>query len=120
MMLTAVKEFSFEAAHYLPEHPGACASVHGHHYVLQIGVKGFLQDNGMVIDFGEIKQKVESLVDSLDHSNLNEIRILGFPAEQPTAERMVLWFRKVLQEWSLPVSLIRLYETPTSWIEMDV
>ena len=53
------KTFRFEAAHVLPFHPGKCARMHGHSYVLEVAVRGPLQESGpargMILDFDEIK-----------------------------------------------------------------
>lgn len=129
MYLTAVKEFTFDAAHYLPEHKGQCKNLHGHTYKLQIGVTRFIPfpntqinvNEGMVIDFSDLKQIVKySIIDHLDHSCLNDVDINGFPSRFPTAENMVFWMVCTLTEY-LPdcftLTFVRLYETPTSYVE---
>ncbi len=125
MLIEVVKEFSFDAAHFLPQHEGACKRVHGHHYVLQVGFKGgVVSETGMIVDFGDVKRLINPLIiDLLDHQLLNEIEPgSGFPADCPTAERMVEWIvdrigihaPAVLVE---KLSFVRLYETPTSYAE---
>ena len=37
LKVTVVKEFKFDAAHYLPNHPGKCG-IGGHTYILRNGV----------------------------------------------------------------------------------
>lgn len=128
MKVTVVKEFTFDSAHYLPNHPGKCSSLHGHTYKLQIGFKGQPDEvAGMVIDFGEIKSMVEALLSSIDHKNLNEVNLLNFPSHAPTAENMVTWFVQhfeilVLREIKyvdvdIELVLVRLWETPTCYAE---
>ena len=121
MKITVVKEFSFDAAHHLPGYNGMCANVHGHHYILQIGIKGEINDDiGMVIDFSELKKEVnDSIISHLDHQNLNELDVLDFPNLMPTAENMVGWIVEKFQEkwYRSGLVFVRLYETPTSYVE---
>lgn len=79
------REFSFEAAHYIPNHKGACKTLHGHTYEGEVVVSSEdLDDMGMVIDYGDLKVIIaESIEDKYDHSCLND------HFEQPTAEVMV-------------------------------
>lgn len=121
-MITATKIFKFEAAHFLPNHPGKCKNLHGHSYTLEVEVsygKGnSLNTNGMVIDFGDLKELIVDYIEAnLDHKFLNET----FPGI-PTAENMVLGIVKYLKSkltLSYPVWLvrIRLWETSTSYVE---
>jgi len=119
--ITVVKEFTFDAAHYLPGYDGKCSNLHGHRFVLQVGVKGTVLSNGMVIDFSELKEIVNQKLAGLDHSYLNEVDLPDFPNEMPTAENMVLWIRDKLQNYLRMAAglllFIRLYETPTSYAE---
>ncbi len=133
MILRVVKEFTFDAAHYLPEHSGACAEIHGHTYRLQVGIDGEADpESGMVLDFGDLGDMIEGQILSvLDHTFLNKLQVQGFPLENPTAENMVLWlvdeisnigriYSQVLPPGrSIPLRLgfVRLYETPTSYAE---
>ncbi len=122
--ITVVKEFTFDAAHRLPTHPGKCRNMHGHTYKLQIGVTGAPDDSGLVIDFAYIKDLINTkIIAMLDHRYLNDVPFAHFPAQHPTAENMVLWMRDILATtWPGPASIpeltfIRLYETPTSYAE---
>ncbi len=130
MIIEVVKEFSFDAAHFLPGHPGKCKECHGHRWVLQVGVQGGINpETGMVIDFGDIKKVVEQyIISELDHKFLNELEPrLAFPTEQPTAEKIIKWivtiltkrifFEGFLTTREVKLSLVRLYESPTSCAE---
>jgi len=129
VILTGVKKFVFDSAHRLPNYNGPCQRLHGHTYTLLVGVRGATdEETGMVVDFADIKRAVKPLLQALDHQYLNELSSLAphgvrFPADLPTAERMVEWFARVLQTesqcWQSDVSLtfVRLYETPTSYAE---
>lgn len=123
MKILVVKEFSFAAAHYLPEYDGPCKQLHGHEFKLQIGINGEVNKRtGMVVDFNELKEKIKVLlINLLDHSCLNHFKEMdGFPCTLPTAENMLIWMHKKLvvdYPFQNPVELIRLYETPTSYVE---
>ena len=67
-MITVSKRFRFDASHILPDHEGACKNLHGHTYTVLVQFTGELNDNGMVIDFGDIKAMVEPVLDAMDHS----------------------------------------------------
>jgi len=122
--IRVVKEFMFEAAHFLPQYPGKCRNLHGHSYKLQVGIKGGIDAcTGMVIDFSEIKKAVKSLIlDNLDHAFLNESILPDFPSTCSTAENMVIWIAERLMLFknhfaNLQIDFIRLYETATSYAE---
>ena len=123
-MITVVKEFTFDAAHWLPGHPGLCANLHGHSYVLRIGVHGVIKDDtGMVIDFSDLKEAINDELEGLDHTCLNDFICRGFPNEMPTAENIVMWMaHRLTRQWERyqiagGIVFIRLYETPTSYAE---
>jgi 6-pyruvoyltetrahydropterin/6-carboxytetrahydropterin synthase len=117
--LMVVKEITFDAAHHLPNYDGPCARVHGHLFKLQVGLKGVVDSiSGMVVDFKVLKQLVDEIIkDQLDHYDLNKVTVDGFPQHMPTAENMVMWIRKRLQAREIRVCLLRLWETPTSYVE---
>lgn len=130
MGITVVKEFTFDAAHHLPNYPGKCQNLHGHTYRLQIGIKGPINPvTGMVVDFAKIKEIIRRVIlDYLDHKCLNEIKgdhFIAFPRHNPTAELMVSWIVQVLIRSctdeklgsSVKLNFVRLYETPTSYAE---
>src|ERR1700684_3771803 len=85
------KEFTFEAAHRLPnvapDHK--CARLHGHSYHVTIRVTGEVQSaTGMVMDFADIKMAFKPIRDEyLDHYYLNDIDGL----ENPTSENLARW-----------------------------
>jgi 6-pyruvoyltetrahydropterin/6-carboxytetrahydropterin synthase len=107
------KHFRFEAAHVLPFHPGKCARMHGHSYLLEVGVQGALQTagpaRGMIEDFDEIQRLVrEAVLEQLDHQALNDF------IENPTAERIVLWIWQRLEPLLEGLDELVLWETPSS------
>lgn len=124
-----VKSFTFDSAHQLVGHAGKCANLHGHTYKLEVGLEGPIKtapgsDEGMVMDFGDIKTALNDLLDKLDHATLlrgdepiaQQIKtkrvIFGF---RTTAELMSLYIYWHLTEIFGPdrVTFVRLWETPT-------
>ncbi|MGP4082963.1 6-carboxytetrahydropterin synthase QueD [Pseudalkalibacillus sp. R45] len=129
--VAVTKEFTFDAAHHLHCYEGKCKSLHGHTYKLVITISGYVDDIGLTIDFGEIKQIFKEEIDSkLDHRYLNEV----LPNMNTTAENMIVWIWEQLekrlkkhdQERGTRIEELKLYETPTSyatlkreWMEND-
>jgi len=119
------KEFTFDASHHLHNYEGKCKNLHGHTYKVIFGISGYLDDRGLMIDFGDIKEIWKSDIEIyLDHRYLNET----LPPMNTTAENMVVWiYEKMVvaltTEENLKkyqgarVEFVRLYETPTSYAE---
>jgi 6-pyruvoyltetrahydropterin/6-carboxytetrahydropterin synthase len=76
----------FSAAHSLRDYPGDCANLHGHNWHLEVLVGGKLNPCGMVMDFRDLKQRVKSITDKLDHKYINEVK--PFDTVNPTAENL--------------------------------
>jgi 6-pyruvoyltetrahydropterin/6-carboxytetrahydropterin synthase len=84
------KEFTFEAAHRLPNVPRdhKCYRLHGHSYRVELHVRGEVDAHtGMVMDFADIKAAFAPTLERLDHYYLNEIDGL----ENPTSEVLARW-----------------------------
>jgi 6-pyruvoyltetrahydropterin/6-carboxytetrahydropterin synthase len=135
------REFTFEASHHLPGHKGKCRRPHGHSYRLQVSLRGPIidapgqSDDGMVMDFDDLKQIVNSTIlehlsDStprgnaaqpimsggMDHNDLNALTGI-----RTTAENLVHWIWDALVAGGVPDHLlyrIKLWETQKSSIEI--
>jgi 6-pyruvoyltetrahydropterin/6-carboxytetrahydropterin synthase len=99
--------FDFEAAHFLPRHPGKCRAPHGHSYRLIVTVDRPVDAaSGMVLDFSDLKEVVRrEVVDRLDHRSLNEI------LENPTAESIAQWIWERLAGRLPGLAEVELFET---------
>ena len=107
------KQFTFEAAHLLPNVPEdhKCHRLHGHSYQVRICVEGDLDPElGWVIDFSDIKKAYLPIRHELDHYYLNDIEGL----ENPTAENIARWIWERLQPRLPILSKIEIDETCTS------
>lgn len=107
------KEFTFEAAHRLPQVPAdhKCSRLHGHSFAVRICVDGPVGDSsGWVMDFSDIKSAFKPVYERLDHYYLNDIPGL----ENPTSENLARWIWRELSP-SLPqLSAVEIRETCTS------
>jgi 6-pyruvoyltetrahydropterin/6-carboxytetrahydropterin synthase len=107
------KDFSFEAAHRLPNVPDShkCARLHGHSFQVRVTVDGPVGErSGWVMDFADLKRAFQPVHDRLDHRYLNEIAGL----ENPTSEIIARWIWRELAG-SLPgLAGIEVRETCTT------
>ena len=113
MQVELVKEFRFEAAHYLPNVPEGhkCRRMHGHSFRGEVAVRGEVDPaTGWLIDFADLQKLVRPIVERLDHYTLNEIAGL----ENPTSEVLAGWIWNELKP-KLPIlERITIEETCTS------
>ncbi|MCR8644665.1 6-carboxytetrahydropterin synthase QueD [Paenibacillus sp. N1-5-1-14] len=116
------KQFTFDAAHHLHAYEGKCKNLHGHTYKVIFGISGYVNEIGILIDFGDIKQLWKERIEIyLDHQYLNET----LPPMNTTAENMVVWIYEQMaallptdHECDARVEFVQLYETPTSYAEV--
>ncbi|QTQ14708.1 6-carboxytetrahydropterin synthase QueD [Treponema parvum] len=90
-------ETDFAAAHFLCDYHGKCENLHGHNYKVFSYVRGVeLGQGGMLIDFSLLKKILKTVIDKLDHTNLNDMEIF---CGNPSAERIAKFiFDSVLVE----------------------
>jgi 6-pyruvoyltetrahydropterin/6-carboxytetrahydropterin synthase len=113
MRTRVVRTFRFEAAHQLPWHEGKCRDLHGHSYRLDVTVEGPLTENGVVVDFADLKAVVRrEVIDRFDHKYLNDL------LDNPTAELIAQHIWKSLEAAGLGVTAIKLWETADCAVEV--
>jgi len=107
------KEFTFEAAHRLPNVPAGhkCARLHGHSFTVRLTVRGPLDPSlGWVMDFGDLKAAFRPVYDELDHNYLNDLPGL----ENPTSEVLARWIWQRLVGRLPQLAAVEIRETCTS------
>ena len=91
MRVELTKEFTFEAAHRLPQVPPdhKCARMHGHSFRIEVVVAGEIDPVlGWLVDYADITAAVEPMIRTeLDHRTLNDVAGL----ENPTSELLAVW-----------------------------
>jgi 6-pyruvoyltetrahydropterin/6-carboxytetrahydropterin synthase len=111
-------ERNFSSAHQLRGYKGKCENLHGHNYKIEIFARGRELDNiGLLVDFGELKEAADEVVNYLDHRNINELP--PFDAElNPSAENLARYILERVAarvgDERVRVYKVRCYETPTS------
>lgn len=128
-MYTVTREIHFCYGHRLLNYSGKCRHLHGHNGKVEIELYAEkLNALGMVRDFEEIKQVVQVWIDdNLDHNMILCRRDPLIPAleerkeryylidENPTAEAISKLIYDYAASQKLPVSEVRLWETPKSF-----
>ena len=111
-------ERNFSSAHQLRGYKGKCENLHGHNYKIEIYARGSELDNiGLLVDFGELKEAADEVVAYLDHRNINELP--PFDEElNPSAENLARYILERVAsrvgDERVHVYKVRCFETPTS------
>ena len=102
----------FSGAHRLRHLHSRCENLHGHNWRIEVSVVASrLHQEGIVLDFGILKEKVEKILKTLDHTYLNDLP--SFSEREPSSENIAKYlFDKLKAELSrYPVRLKRV----TAW-----
>jgi 6-pyruvoyltetrahydropterin/6-carboxytetrahydropterin synthase len=113
MEMEIYKEFTFEAAHRLPNVPEGhkCANLHGHSYVVKITVDAPVDPKtGWVQDFSDLGDAFAPFRAQLDHQYLNDVPGLLNPTCEVLAE-WLFWKLKEKLQW---LSEVEVKETKSS------
>lgn len=107
----------FSAAHYLRNYKGKCESLHGHNWRVEVVVsRSKLDSLGMVIDFSDLKKLTNTVLNELDHKNLNDLEY--FRQHNPSSEEIARYIfdqlKFPIKENSCQLEEIRVWETDTS------
>lgn len=105
-----IQEFSFEAAHLLPNLPSEhkCSRLHGHSFRVALSVTGGLDpEKGWIMDFDDVGTIFKPFLEQLDHHYLNEVPGL----ENPTSEIISRWIWDNLKPQLPGLSKVKLWET---------
>lgn len=128
-MFKVVREIHFCYGHRLMNYEGKCRHPHGHNGRVEVEVSARkLDPRGMVVEFGDIKSRLQSWIDDhLDHQMILRkddplvkiLKGLGEPfylmKDNPTAENIAKEIFTVARKRGLPVTRVTLWETEKSW-----
>lgn len=128
------KEFRWEMGHRLKNHKGKCINLHGHSYKLLVELTGKVQDDGMVLDYFDVKEIISPLIDELDHSVIiskddlelkeaiqklkSDFVLVDF---ESTAENLCYYFLNKIKDADLPNNItgimVKVFETENTYAE---
>ena len=117
-MFEVMIERHFSSAHQLRGYKGKCENLHGHNYKIEIYARGReLNEIGLLVDFVELKEAADEVVNFLDHRNINELPPFDDQLN-PSAENLARFIlervaRRVGDE-RVQIYKVRCFETPTS------
>ena len=137
-MISCTRRIHFDAAHRVMEHKSKCHKLHGHRYVIDATFSAKeLDELGMIIDFGIIKEILGAWIDeNWDHNTIlnQKDKKLGEAIAQltnqkiyyldanPTAEKMAEYVKnevcpKLFANHPVKCVRIKIYETPNCYAE---
>jgi 6-pyruvoyltetrahydropterin/6-carboxytetrahydropterin synthase len=108
---------SFSGAHRLRYLHGRCEELHGHNWKVEVSVvSNRLGKEGVAIDFGVLKEKVEKVLKPLDHHYLNDLPY--FSGKEPSSENIAKYIfdklKKELNRYSVNLKKVTAWESETS------
>ena len=120
-------EGTIDSAHFVPGSNSKCENIHGHTWKVRIDIIGEIQKDGMILDFGIIKE----LLNTLDH-NVRDFppytpermahpetkqygwfvkNIMNDIIPQPTAENMSIYIHDQIMKYEqIEFCNVRIYE----------
>jgi 6-pyruvoyltetrahydropterin/6-carboxytetrahydropterin synthase len=109
----------FSAAHRLADYAGNCARWHGHNWDVQATLGATeLNELGLSVDFREAKKAVGSVLERLDHTDLNALA--EFAGCNPSCEVIARFiYRELARHFagsSVRVLRVQVCETPNAGV----
>lgn len=112
-MFSIKVEAYFSSAHNLRNYKGKCEELHGHNWKVEVAVgKDMLDKIGMVLDFKDLKMKLNRVLEKLDHKYLN--RIPYFKKVNPTSENIARYIYDSLKAGIKDIKSVTVWENNTS------
>jgi 6-pyruvoyltetrahydropterin/6-carboxytetrahydropterin synthase len=113
-----------DSAHRLYEHAKKCAFLHGHSYRIRLRMGGKVGYDGMLVDFGLLKEKIHNLLDHKVILNRRDplVEVLKNAGQRlvildrnPSAENLALLCCSIVMQEFENVSWVEaeVFETPT-------
>ncbi|SHN67655.1 6-carboxytetrahydropterin synthase QueD [Desulfovibrio litoralis] len=103
----------FSAAHALRNYNGKCEHLHGHNFGVSITIQGekLSEDTELLLDFTVLKQELKSVLELLDHKDLNAVS--PFDKINPSSENIARFVFQALAP-RLTKYAVTLYEVNIS------
>ncbi len=108
-------EKHFDAAHFLRGYRGKCEALHGHRFQVVARVRASkLNDIGIAYDFAELKQHLNDILASFDHTCLNDVPPFDKinPSSENIAARIYDELKGKLAAVPLSLSVVEVWESP--------
>ena len=107
----------FSGAHRLRHLHSRCENLHGHNWRIEVSVvSNRLNREGIVIDFGILKEKVEKILKTLDHTYLNDLSY--FAKREPSSENIAKYIfdglKKELTRYPARLKRVTAWESDTA------
>ena len=103
-------ESDFSAAHNLRGYKGKCEELHGHNWKVEAEVKAKILDkDGLALDFKILKERLNSVLEVLDHKYLNEVPY--FKKNNPTSENIAKYIYDKLAAYNLQLTAVTVWES---------
>ena len=130
------KEFTWEMGHRLTFHKGKCKNLHGHSYKCMVELTGEPDQNGMVLDYYDVKKIIEPLIDEMDHSFMvfssdkelmhalqtlnSRYVVVDF---ETTAENICIYLLRKIKSSNLPKNIsalkVKVFETENTYAKEE-
>ena len=145
--ISITRRLEFDSGHRIPNHDGQCRHLHGHRYAIEVTLTGEVADHpgkaddGMVLDFGDIKRLANQyVVEPWDHAFLvakEDAGLVAFLGTLPNHKTVIMEHVPTVENLAhaaftilkpvfskafggrLELSMIRLYETPNCWADVN-
>lgn len=106
-MIKVCKTMTTQTAHRLIGYEGKCAHIHGHSYKWEVAIwKEGLDERGIAVDFGEIKDVMKRMIDEeFDHALVLHVK-----------DPLVL----IAKELNLPVEMLLFAPTNLGYMDQEV
>jgi 6-pyruvoyltetrahydropterin/6-carboxytetrahydropterin synthase len=104
----------FSAAHQLKMVAKKCENLHGHNWKVEVHITGEkLNHAGVLIDFGEIKMHISTIMEKLDHKFLNDLECFhdGNPSSENIAKFISEELQAAISDSSVQVSRVTAWES---------
>ena len=112
-------ERHFDAAHYLRGYKGKCEALHGHRFRVVAKVRASeLDEIGIAYDFAELKQHLDDILASFDHTCINDVPPFDKinASSENVAATIYAELQQKLADTPLSISCIEVWESPQTGV----